>query len=102
MSVRYHPDAPPPTWSLPELRVPGGTTVSWTRVQFDGHPLDVTENSIDLGYLSFVHDDALEAATAIGPVLRAHDAMATRRKLCRVTLPPIRTGRAVAVHGPGF
>ncbi|MHB8506644.1 MAG: Rieske 2Fe-2S domain-containing protein, partial [Acidimicrobiales bacterium] len=102
----YHPMGEPPTWTVPELTEPGWTPPAWRRMELAGHPLEVTENSVDLGHLSHIHGyravETLEAASVDGPVLRASYAMTTVRRLAGVRLPTMRTRFDVEAHGLGF
>ena len=104
--VWYHPDGDPPSWTLPELPRDGWNAVSWRKLEIAGHPLEVTENSVDLGHFRYIHGyDAvsqLEAPNTDGAVLRARYSMSTRRRFAGVSLPPIHAEFDVAVHGLGF
>lgn len=104
--VWYHPSGAPPTWVLPELCQPGWTGVSWSRLEIGGHPLEVTENSVDLGHFRYIHGydsvSSVEPATTDGPVLRARYSMSTRRRIGPAALPAIHTEFDVGVHGLGF
>ncbi len=102
----FDPAGRSPTWSLPELDDAGWTPIRWHAACFVGHPLEVTENSVDVGHLSFLHGYAdvavLAPAEVDGPVLRARYAMTRARPAFGVPLPAMRTEFDVVVHGLGY
>jgi cholesterol 7-dehydrogenase len=53
-----------PPWRIPTADVAGWTPARWRTLTFTGHPLDITENSVDVGHLRSVH--------GYGEVSRAH------------------------------
>ena len=46
---------PAPAWDLSAPGNDGWTAVKWKASTFAGHPLETTENSVDVGHLSFLH-----------------------------------------------
>ncbi|MHB1987641.1 MAG: Rieske 2Fe-2S domain-containing protein [Acidimicrobiales bacterium] len=101
----FDPGRAPPSFELPDIDGAGWTSVSWWSCEFSGHPLDVTENSVDIGHLAFLHgyDDVgvLEPPCADGPVLTAAYQMTRGRRASGVRLPTMRTHFAVTVLGLG-
>ncbi len=96
----------PPGWLPPDLDHRGWTPIRWHRQQIVGHPLETTENSVDVGHLAFLHGyrnvAVIEPAEADGPVLRARYAMTRARPAFGIPLPPMRTEFDVVAYGLGY
>jgi nitrite reductase/ring-hydroxylating ferredoxin subunit len=77
----FDPDGREPDWEIPALDWRGFTPLSWTSRTFRlrSHPQTTTENSVDIGHLSWVHGyesvDVLEPLATTGPRLTASYAM---------------------------
>jgi len=103
--VWYDPAGEPPTFDLPEIDLDGWTAPSWRTATFAGHPIETTENSVDIGHLGFLHgyDDVteLEPAHADGACLRARYQMTRGGRSSGLRLPTMRTEFDVSVHGLG-
>jgi cholesterol 7-desaturase len=75
------PDGGPPQWQIPALDWHEFTPLAWTALTFDlrSHPQTTTENSVDIGHLSWVHGyesvDVLQPLETEGPKLSASYAM---------------------------
>ena len=97
---------PTPAWELSEPANDGWTAVKWKSGTFAGHPLETTENSVDVGHLGFLHGYhdvvALGPARAEGHVLRARYQMTRKGKGLSAVLPAMRTEFDVVVEGLGF
>ncbi len=65
----------PPSWQVPELELEGWTTLRWRRYDVASHPQETTENSIDFGHFTSVHNfqsaDMTREVTTEGPLLRS-------------------------------
>jgi nitrite reductase/ring-hydroxylating ferredoxin subunit len=103
--IWYDPAGEPPTFDLPEIDLDGWTAPSWRTTTFAGHPIETTENSVDIGHLGFLHgyDDVreLEPARAEGACLRARYQMTRGGRSSGLRLPTMRTEFDVSVHGLG-
>ena len=97
---------PVPAWDLSAPTNDGWTAVKWKASTFVGHPLETTENSVDVGHLSFLHGYhdvvALGQACAEDHVLRARYQMTRRGRGLSSVLPAMRTEFDVVVEGLGF
>jgi nitrite reductase/ring-hydroxylating ferredoxin subunit len=51
----YSPDGSPPTWKVEPLDWQGWTSLRHKRLEFEGHPQEITENSVDIGHFNAVH-----------------------------------------------
>lgn len=101
----FHPRGASPTWDPPEIEESGWTPTRWWSLEFPGHPVDVTENSVDVAHLGFLHGydnvRVIELARAEGPVLRATYEMTRGKRASGLRLPTMRTHFEVSVHGLG-
>jgi cholesterol 7-desaturase len=107
--LAYHdPTGQPPSWTIPAADGGGAawTGTRWRTATFAGHPMEVTENSVDTGHLRFVHGYAevteIGRASADGPVLTARYSMTRPGRMFGVRVPTVRTTFDVAVYGLGF
>lgn len=104
-SARTRPGEGAPSWTIPELDWSGWSAPVWHTATFGGHPLDVTENSIDIGHFSFLHSyDAIEVLTparAEGPVLRSSYRITRSRPLHGVPMPAMQADFAIEAYGLG-
>ena len=96
----------PAPWAIPAADAAGITAARWRTLTFTGHPMEITENSVDVGHLRFVHGYAevteISRASADGPVLRARYAMTRPGRMFGVRVPTVRTTFDVAAYGLGF
>jgi len=105
--LTYHDAAGlPPSWTIPPADAEGWTAPRWRTLTFTGHPMEVTENSVDVGHLGFVHGysgvrEIIRASTD-GPVLTARYAMTRAGRMYGVPVPAMRTTFDVAAYGLGF
>jgi hypothetical protein len=94
-----------PTFDLPEIDLTGWGRPLWRTTTFAGHPLETTENSVDLGHLGWLHgyDEVreIEAATVDGATLRARYQMTRGGRSSGLKLPTVRTEFDVNVIGLG-
>lgn len=94
-----------PDFAIPDLTLDGWTRPSWRDSTFASHPMETTENSVDIGHLAWLHgyDDVaeLEPATVEGPTLRARYQMTRGRRSTGLPLPTMTTEFDVTVHGLG-
>jgi nitrite reductase/ring-hydroxylating ferredoxin subunit len=51
----YSPDGASPAWKLEPLSWNGWTALRHQRLEFEGHPQEITENSVDIGHFRSVH-----------------------------------------------
>lgn len=103
----YHaPDRQPPSWTVPPAEATGWTAIRWRAFTFTGHPLEITENSVDVGHLSFVHGynavRELSPAQAEGPVLTARYAMTRTGRIFGMPVPAMRGTFRATAYGLGF
>jgi len=95
-----------PSWTIPPADAADWTAHRWRTLTFTGHPMEVTENSVDVGHLSFVHGYSavreVIRASIDGPLLTARYAMTRPGRMYGVPVPAIRTTFDVAVYGLGF
>jgi cholesterol 7-desaturase len=105
--LSYHdPIGLPPSWTIPAADAAGWSASRWRTLTFTGHPMEVTENSVDVGHLSFVHGysavrEIIRASTD-GPLLTARYAMTRSGRMYGVPVPAMRTTFDVAAYGLGF
>src|SRR5882724_11108460 len=70
----YDALARPPAWQLPPLVEEGWTPFNIERLEIDSHPQETSENSVDLGHFTAVHNFgrtwATKAIEIDGPTLR--------------------------------
>lgn len=101
----FGPPGSPPSWSLPPVEEHGWSATAWHTEIFRGHPLDVTENSIDIGHFSFLHEygsiEVLQAATTDGPVLRTSYRISRSRPLFGIPMPAMEVDFEVEAFGLG-
>ncbi len=105
--LTYHDAAgQPPSWTIPPVDAAGWTAARWRSLIFTGHPMEITENSVDVGHLRFVHGYAavqeICQASTDGPVLTARYAMTRPGRLSGLPVPAMRTTFDVAAYGLGF
>ncbi len=103
----YHDAAgQPPAWVIPPVDREGWTAPRWRTVTFTGHPVEITENSVDVGHLRFVHGYSavreISRASVDGPVLTARYAMTRAGRIYGVPVPAMRATFDVAAYGLGF
>jgi nitrite reductase/ring-hydroxylating ferredoxin subunit len=64
-----------PEWGVPELSLEGWTGLRYRRYELDSHPQETTENSIDYGHFTTVHNfpsaEMTREVTTEGPLLRS-------------------------------
>lgn len=74
----YDADHREPTWEVPELDMQGWSPLACRRYELPSHPQETTENSVDFGHLTEVHDfraaEPGELETE-GPLLRSRFAI---------------------------
>lgn len=101
----FDPAGGPPSFEVPQIDLDGWCRPSWRTTTFAGHPLETTENSVDIGHLAVLHgyDDVaeLEPASVDGATLRARYQMTRGGHSSGVRLPTMRTEFDVSVHGLG-
>jgi phenylpropionate dioxygenase-like ring-hydroxylating dioxygenase large terminal subunit len=102
----FHPHDVAPTWEIPDLDIDGWSPMSTDRLELRGHPQESSENSVDLGHFTVVHDFADCRQTAPvrtdGATLTISyeiDATMRRLGLPRVS---VRAAFDVFVHGLGY
>lgn len=105
--LTYHGAAGlPPSWTVPPADATGWTAPRWRTLTFTGHPMEVTENSVDVGHLAFIHGYSavreISRASTEGPVLTARYAMTRTGRIYGVPVPAMRTTFDVAAYGLGF
>jgi cholesterol 7-dehydrogenase len=105
--LAYHdPARQPPSSPVPPADLAGWTAIRWRTFTFIGHPLEITENIVDVGHLSFVHGYSavreLGAASAEGPVLTARYAMTRTGRIYGVPVPTMRSTFLATAYGLGF
>ena len=105
--LSYHDAAGrPPSWTIPPADAGGWTAPRWRTLTFTGHPMEVTENSVDVGHLRFVHGYSavreVSKASTEGPVLTARYAMTRPGRIYGVPVPTMHTTFDVAAYGLGF
>ena len=73
----YSPDGAPPEWKLEPLDWKGWTPLRHKRLEFEGHPQETTENSVDIGHFKAIHhysasvvEDAVEDAEKLTAAYR--------------------------------
>lgn len=102
----YDAQDKPPEWRVPPLPVDGWTPLRVRRFEVDSHPQEVSENSIDFGHFTSVHNfagaETTRAVETDGAVLRSgYSIVAT---LGSIGLPrrQVRADFDVEVHGLGY
>ena len=105
--LTYHDAAgQPPSWTIPPAEATGWTAPRWRALTFTGHPMEITENSVDVGHLRFVHGYSavreITRASTDGPVLTARYAMTRPGRMFGVRVPTMRAAFDVAAYGLGF
>lgn len=99
-------DDKPPEWSVPELDLTGYGALACRRYEVDSHPQETTENSIDYGHFTSVHNFAHAEMTrpveTDGALLRS--GYAVDASLASIGLPrrTVRADFEVEVHGLGY
>jgi nitrite reductase/ring-hydroxylating ferredoxin subunit len=105
-STGHGADGQSPPWRIPPADAPGWTRARWRTLTFTGHPLDITENSVDVGHLRFVHGygevQELTPADTEGPLLTARYGMTRPGRIFGVPVPAVRVTFDVAAYGLGF
>jgi phenylpropionate dioxygenase-like ring-hydroxylating dioxygenase large terminal subunit len=75
LMVWYDAAGREPTWEPPAIDFEGWTPFAFERLEFASHPQETSENSVDLGHFTHVHDFSrawvVEEAKTDGPVLTA-------------------------------
>lgn len=101
-----HPQNDTPGWTIPAAATDGWTRPRWRTSSFAGHPLEITENSVDLGHLRVLHgyEELRETSRASceGPLLTASYSFERPRRLAWPPAPDLRASIEVSVHGLGF
>ena len=96
----------PPEWQVPELDLEGWTPLRSRRYDVDSHPQETSENSIDFGHFTTVHNfhaaEMTREVTTEGPLLRS--AYAITATLGAIGLPraTVRVDFEVEVWGLGY
>ena len=101
-------DGRPPQWDLPEEPPDEGvwSGMEMRTLRFPGHPQEITENSVDLAHLRYVHgyDNVEEVGTATvdGPVLVSRFNFRSRRRIAGAIEVSYDISAATYVHGLGY
>jgi nitrite reductase/ring-hydroxylating ferredoxin subunit len=94
-----------PAFELTTLAWEGWSPVRWATCEVAGHPMETTENSVDVGHFAFLHGyrevSTATAARCDGPVLRASYKMTRHGRGLSGLLPAVRTDFDVVVEGLG-
>ncbi len=101
-----HPEVSDPTWTVPPADEAGWTKPQWHTSSFAGHPMEITENSVDLGHLKVLHGYASlhqpASATTDGPALQASYSFSRPWRLAWPPAPTLDAMIEVSVYGLGF
>lgn len=104
--VWHDADGKPPHWEVPALPVDSWSRLRCRRLEVDSHPQETSENSIDFGHFTAVHNfhsaEMTQEVKTDGPLLRsAYSVMAT---LGAIGLPQrtVRGDFEVEVWGLGY
>jgi nitrite reductase/ring-hydroxylating ferredoxin subunit len=99
----YDPNGKAPDWEIPCLDVAGWSPLLRQRWDFRGHPQETTENSVDIGHFTIIHDysnvSIVKDLLIDGPYLSARYAM-TRQKA--VMGKPADSEFEIHVYGLGY
>jgi nitrite reductase/ring-hydroxylating ferredoxin subunit len=96
----------PPDWEVPALATEGWTRLGWKTYDVNTHPQETTENSVDFGHFTQVHNflsaRMTRAVATDGPLLRS--GYAIERSLDMIGLPKrgVRAQFEVSVWGLGY
>lgn len=102
----FHPQDAFPSWEIPDLDTDGWSPMSTDKLELRGHPQESSENSVDLGHFTVVHDFAVCRQTA--PVATDGATLTISYEidaaLRRIGVPgvTIRAAFDVFVHGLGY
>ena len=101
-----HPEVSAPSWTVAPADASGWTRPQWNTSSFAGHPMEITENSVDLGHLQVLHGyaslDQPTSATADGPLLRASYSFSRPWRLAWPPAPTLDATIEVSAYGLGF
>ena len=96
----------PPTWQVPELDLEGWTSLRSRRYEIDSHPQETSENSIDFGHFTSVHNfraaDMTREVTTEGPLLRSSYAITATLGAIGLPNATVKVDFDVEVWGLGY
>jgi hypothetical protein len=101
----YAPDGEQPTWRVEPLDWDGWTALRHQRLEFVGHPQEITENSVDIGHFNAIH--YYTASVENDPVVHAERLTAAYRVVRpwfgkRFQKPTFEVKFRVLAHGLGY
>jgi hypothetical protein len=101
----YSPDDSPPTWKLESLDQEGWTALRHRRLEFEGHPQEITENSVDFGHFKPIHH---YSATVVEDGVASAERLTGSYRLVRPLIPELMEKPTfevmfrVLAHGLGY
>lgn len=99
-------DDKPPDWSVPELPLHSWSALRHRRYEIDTHPQETSENSIDFGHFTSVHNfpqaEMTREVTTEGPLLRSGYAITASLGSLGVPQVKVRADFDVEVWGLGY
>lgn len=104
--VHYGAPGSEPTWTIPDVDQPGWTPFAHRSRVLRGHPLETTENSVDVGHLSWVHGyrgvRQLSPLRTDGPRLQISYGIERPTRVLGLRLPATRSEFDIDARGLGF
>jgi nitrite reductase/ring-hydroxylating ferredoxin subunit len=102
----YDADDKLPEWGVPELPLEGWSALRYRAYDVDSHPQETTENSIDFGHFTSVHNfssaEMTREVTTQGPLLRSGYAITATLGAIGLPRTKVKVDFDVEVWGLGY